>query len=47
MAEIQTNLNKIPSIGVEDSNTKYFRINLKTNEKNPAKTDITTKLIKQ
>ena len=44
--EIQVNLDKIPPIGVDDSNAKYFRINLKTNEKDPTKTDITTKLIK-
>ena len=45
-SEIQTNLDKIPPIGVSDSKAKYFRINLKANEKDPTKTDVTTKLIK-
>ena len=45
-AEIQINLDKIPPIGVDDSKAKYFKINLKANEKDPTKTDITTKLIK-
>ena len=45
-AEMQTNLNKIPPIGVDDNCAKYFRINLKANEKDPTKTDVTTKLIK-
>ncbi|MBR1907913.1 hypothetical protein IJ818_03150 [bacterium] len=44
--ETQSNLDKIPLIGVNDNCAKYFRINLKANEKNPTKTDITTKLIK-
>ena len=45
-AETQTSLNKIPPIGIDDSHAKYFQINLKANEKDPTKTDITTKLIK-
>ncbi|MBQ3311405.1 hypothetical protein IJG72_04940 [bacterium] len=45
-AKTQINLDKIPSIGVDDNYAKYFRINLKANEKDPTKTDITTKLIK-
>ncbi|MBR1681241.1 hypothetical protein IJ707_05570, partial [bacterium] len=45
-AEMQTNLNKIPPIGVDDNCAKYFRINLKANEKDPTITDVTTKLIK-
>ena len=44
--EILSKLDKIPSIGIDDSKAKYFRINLKANEKDPTKTDITTKLIK-
>lgn len=44
--ENQTSLSKIPPIGVEDSKAKYFKINLKANEKEPTKTDITTKLLK-
>ena len=44
--ETQVNLDKIPSIGVDDSKAKYFRINLKANEKDPKKTEITAKLIK-
>ena len=42
----QTVLDKIPPIGIDDSKAKYYRINLKANEKDPTKTDITTKLIK-
>ena len=45
-AEAQTTLDKIPPIGVDDSKAKYFKINLKANEKDPAKTDVTTKLLK-
>ncbi len=45
-AEIQTNLDKIPPIGIDDSKAKYFRINLKANEKDPTKRDITAKVIK-
>ena len=45
-AETQTSLNKIPPIGIDDSHAKYFKINLKANEKDPTRTDITTKLIK-
>ena len=45
-AEMQNNFDKIPSIGIDNSKAKYFRINLKANEKDPAKTDVTTKLIK-
>ncbi len=45
-AETQSILDKIPPIGVEDSKAKYFKINLKANEKDPTKTDVTTKLIK-
>ena len=45
-AETQTYLVKIPPIGVDNSKAKYFRINLKANEKEPTKTDVTTKLIK-
>ena len=44
--ETKINLDKIPPIGVDDNCAKYFRINLKTNEKDPKKTDVTTKLIK-
>jgi len=44
--EIQTNLDKIPPIGVSNSKAEYFRINLKADEKDPTKTDVTTKLIK-
>ena len=44
--EIQASLDKIPPIGVDDSKAKYYRVNLKVNEKDPTKTDITTKLIK-
>lgn len=45
-AETQAYLDKIPSIGVDDSKAKYFRVNLKANEKDPTKTDVTVKLIK-
>ena len=45
-AETQIYLDRIPSIGVDDSKAKYFRINLKVNEKDTKKTEITTKLIK-
>ncbi len=45
-SEIQADLDKIPPIGVDDNQAKYFRINLKANEKDPTKTDVTTKLIK-
>lgn len=45
-AEAKTILDKIPPIGVDDSKAKYFRINLKANEKDPTKTDVKTKLIK-
>ncbi len=45
-AEIQNILDKIPPIGVDDNRAKYFRVNLKANEKDPTKTDVTTKLIK-
>lgn len=45
-AQTQAHLEKIPSIGIDDSKAKYYRINLKANEKDPTKTDITTKLIK-
>ena len=45
-AETQTKLDKIPPIGVDNNSAKYFRINLKANEKDPTKTDVTTKLIK-
>ena len=45
-AETQAYLDKIPPIGVDNSKAKYFRINLKASEKDPTKTDITTKLIK-
>ncbi|MBO6088488.1 hypothetical protein J6P92_09120 [bacterium] len=45
-AETQIDFDKIPSIGVDDSKAKYFRINIKVNEKDSTKTDITTKLIK-
>ncbi|MBQ2612028.1 hypothetical protein IJF81_06535 [bacterium] len=44
--EIQSHLDKIPPIGVDNNRAKYFRINLKANEKDPTKTDVTTKLIK-
>ena len=42
----QADLNKIPSIGVDNSKAKYFRINLKANEKDPTKIDVTTKIIR-
>ncbi len=45
-AETQNLLDKIPPIGVDNNRAKYFRINLKANEKDPTKTDVTTKLIK-
>lgn len=45
-AETKINLDKIPPIGIDDSKAKYFRINLKANENNSSKTDITTKVIK-
>jgi hypothetical protein len=45
-AETQAYFDKIPSIGVDDSKAKYFRVNLKANEKDPTKTDVTVKLIK-
>ena len=45
-AQTQTNLDKIPAIGIDNNCAKYFRINLKANEKDPTKTDVTTKLIK-
>ena len=45
-AQTQSNLDKIPPIGVDDNCAKYFRINIKTNKNDPTKTDITTKLIK-
>ena len=44
--ETQINLNKIPPIGIDDSKAKYFRINIKANENDPSKADITTKVIK-
>jgi len=44
--ETQINLDKIPPIGIDDNHAKYFKINLKANEKDPTKTDFTTKLIK-
>ena len=44
--EMLNRLDKIPPIGIDDSKAKYFRINLKANEKDSTKTDITTKLIK-
>ena len=44
--ETQNNLDKIPPIGIDNSKAKYFRINLKANEKDPTKTDVTTKVIK-
>jgi len=44
--ETQTKLDKIPPIGVDNNSAKYFRINLKANEKDPTKTDVTTNLIK-
>lgn len=44
--EMLNRLDKIPPIGIDDSKAKYFRINLKANEKDPTKTDVTTKLIK-
>lgn len=44
--EIQVNLNRIPPIGTDDVKSKYFRINIKSNEKDPTKTDITTKIIR-
>ena len=45
-AEIKTSLDKIPPIGIDDNRAKYFKINLKANEKDPKKMDVTTKLIK-
>ena len=45
-AETQTDLDKIPPIGIDDSKAKYFRINIKANENYTTKTDVTTKLIK-
>ncbi len=45
-AETLNRLNKIPPIGIDDNRAKYFRINLKANEKDPTKTDFTTKVIK-
>ena len=44
--EMLNRLDKIPPIGVEDTKAKYFRINLKANEKDSTKIDVTTKLIK-
>ena len=45
-AEVQTHLKKIPPIGVDNSKAKYFKINIKANEKDPKKPDITTTIIK-
>lgn len=44
--EMLNRFDKIPPIGIDDSMAKYYRINLKTNEKDPTKTDVTTKVIK-
>lgn len=44
--ETKINLNKIPPIGIDDSKAKYFRINIKANENDSSKADITTKVIK-
>ena len=44
--EMLNRFDKIPPIGIDDSMAKYYRINLKANEKDPTKTDVTTKVIK-
>ena len=45
-SETQTNLDKIPPIGIDDSKAKYFRINIETNKNDSLKTNIKTKVIK-